>query len=252
MRRLSGLDAQFLYVELPTNHQQGAPAPGGPRELGEVVSEIASWQLDRSRPLWELWMVEGLEGGCVASVAKAHHSLADGVASAGLLDSFYDPHAVAELPEPPPYRPQPIPPQRCWPGGASSISCPCSGAARRTTINDVLAAVAGALRRYLAANKEAVDRPLVASVPMSTRTEAGRYMFADPVAPTRVRSFFSVGPLTEGVGLNVTAWSYVDQLNVCMLGCREAAPDLWDLADLVRDSVEELAKAAVEREGASA
>src|SRR3954463_4780569 len=61
------------------------PAPGGPREFGELISDIASHQLDRRRPLWELWVVEGLEHGHVGVVAKIHHAAADGVAAAALL-----------------------------------------------------------------------------------------------------------------------------------------------------------------------
>ncbi len=60
-------------------------APGGRRELDEAIGEIASTALDRSRPLWEMYLVEGLANGRVAVVGKIHHALADGVASANLL-----------------------------------------------------------------------------------------------------------------------------------------------------------------------
>ena len=60
-------------------------APGGRRELDEAIGEIASTPLDRSRPLWEMYLVEGLAKGRVAVVGKIHHALADGVASANLL-----------------------------------------------------------------------------------------------------------------------------------------------------------------------
>src|SRR5437764_6106509 len=61
------------------------PAPGGPHEFGDLISDIASHQLDRRRPLWELWVVEGLEHGHIGVVAKIHHAAADGVAAAAML-----------------------------------------------------------------------------------------------------------------------------------------------------------------------
>lgn len=60
-------------------------APGGRRELDEAIGEIASTPLDRSRPLWEMYFVEGLANGRIAVVNKIHHALADGIASANLL-----------------------------------------------------------------------------------------------------------------------------------------------------------------------
>lgn len=69
------------------------PAPGGRRELDEAVSQIASSQLDRGRPLWEVYLVQGLADNKVAIVAKVHHALADGIASANLIarGMDYDP-----------------------------------------------------------------------------------------------------------------------------------------------------------------
>ncbi|CAM3413154.1 wax ester/triacylglycerol synthase family O-acyltransferase [Mycobacterium frederiksbergense] len=60
-------------------------APGGRRELDEAIGEIASTPLDRTRPLWEMYFVEGLADDRIAVVGKIHHALADGVASANLL-----------------------------------------------------------------------------------------------------------------------------------------------------------------------
>lgn len=59
--------------------------PGGRRELDDAIGEIAGTPLDRSRPLWEMYFVEGLEGGRIAVVGKIHHALADGVASGHLM-----------------------------------------------------------------------------------------------------------------------------------------------------------------------
>src|SRR6476661_7830044 len=61
------------------------PAPGGRRELDDAIGEIASTPLDRSRPLWEMYFVDGLANGRIAVVNKIHHALADGVAAANLL-----------------------------------------------------------------------------------------------------------------------------------------------------------------------
>lgn len=61
------------------------PAPGGRRELDEAIGEIASTPLDRSRPLWEMYFVEGLANNRIAVVGKVHHALADGIASANLM-----------------------------------------------------------------------------------------------------------------------------------------------------------------------
>ena len=65
------------------------PTPGGPREFSEVISRIASVGLERDRPLWQVWFVEGLADGHIAYVAKVHHSLADGMASERLLAEVF-------------------------------------------------------------------------------------------------------------------------------------------------------------------
>ncbi|MGE2716148.1 WS/DGAT/MGAT family O-acyltransferase [Mycolicibacterium litorale] len=60
-------------------------APGGRRELDEVIGDIAGTALDRGRPLWELYYAEGLADDRIAVIGKVHHALADGVASANLM-----------------------------------------------------------------------------------------------------------------------------------------------------------------------
>ena len=66
------------------------PSPGGPKELAEIVGDIASRPLDRSRPLWEMHVVEGLVDGNVALVAKVHHATVDGVSGSNLLYHLFD------------------------------------------------------------------------------------------------------------------------------------------------------------------
>jgi WS/DGAT/MGAT family acyltransferase len=74
------------------------PAPGGRRELDDVIGEIASTPLDRSRPLWEMYVAEGIAGGRVAVIHKVHHVLADGVASANQMRWAIEP-GPSEFPE---------------------------------------------------------------------------------------------------------------------------------------------------------
>ncbi len=156
MRRLSGLDAIFLYLETPTNHMHvgstvvldpstipggyafekvralvesrlpllppfrrrlvevpfglhhpiwvedpdfdldyhlrraALPPPGGKQELEEFAGAVFGRPLDRSRPLWEMYAVEGLEHGYVALVTKTHHAAIDGVSGAELTANLLD------------------------------------------------------------------------------------------------------------------------------------------------------------------
>lgn len=66
------------------------PAPGGRAELEAFVADVASRPLDRSRPLWEAWVVEGLEHGHFAFIAKLHHALIDGASGVEILATLFD------------------------------------------------------------------------------------------------------------------------------------------------------------------
>ncbi len=70
------------------------PEPGGESELRRLVGRLMSQQLDRSRPLWEMWAVEGLEEGKWAVISKVHHCMVDGVSAADLLTVMLDSEPV--------------------------------------------------------------------------------------------------------------------------------------------------------------
>ena len=78
--------------------QARVPAPGGRRELDQLIGEIASTPLDRSRPLWEMYVAEGLAENRIAIIHKVHHVLADGVASANQMGMALEPHQPAHVP----------------------------------------------------------------------------------------------------------------------------------------------------------
>lgn len=89
------------------------PAPGDQRALCDFMSSVYAYQLDRSRPLWITWVVEGLEGGKVALVTLVHHACFDGAgASNAMLAFFNDTPDEGYDPEPPEWRPGKLP---SWP-----------------------------------------------------------------------------------------------------------------------------------------
>jgi len=70
--------------------ERALPAPGGDRELADLVGRVMAERMDRHQPLWDIVLVDGLEGGRWALVCRVHHALADGVSGTELLRVVYD------------------------------------------------------------------------------------------------------------------------------------------------------------------
>jgi WS/DGAT/MGAT family acyltransferase len=87
------------------------PRPGSEEQLLLLTGRIFSQQLDRSKPLWEIWLVEGLDDGGFALITKTHHALIDGVAGVDLAQVMFDLGPVpADIPHPDePWQPEPEP-----------------------------------------------------------------------------------------------------------------------------------------------
>ena len=84
------------------------PRPGGTKELREVVARLHSRILDRNRPLWEMYIIEGLQRGRVAIYAKTHHAMVDGISAVDVATILLDFDAKGWKPEPAaPFRPPP-------------------------------------------------------------------------------------------------------------------------------------------------
>jgi diacylglycerol O-acyltransferase len=401
------LDLEFHIREI------ALPPPGDDRQLAEQVARLAARPLDRSRPLWEWYVISGLEGGLVGLFMKLHHATIDGASGVELLHVLLDTDPAGRVVEPPtaPWHPEPTPtplellsralwsyarrPQkaveyqlrlmreaakltrnpvlrelsssllpsswRWWPSDQrKDDGARLTGAAPPTpfnraitahrrfafctlrlsdvqavkrahgvTVNDVVMAMcASALRRYLLDRKALPERSLIAMVPVSVRTgdesdtfstrvtgvmcplhthladplerliavhesmaaakELQRAIPADvltdmtqftppalaalaarvgsmtkiadrmrppanliisnvpgPREPLYlsggvVKHYYPVSGVAEGMGLNMTVQSYLDNLDFGLISCRELVPDLWDLCDLLPDALAEL------------
>ena len=384
------------------------PEPGGQSELDAFVASAMSRPLDPDRPLWEMHVVEGLEGDRIALVAKIHHAVLDGVSGASVLAAFLDltPRSrVIALP--PEWNPDPLPsnaqllrhaasslvrqpggtlstlqagveavadlgmhnrellgrgehpppgffgaPHASFNGAVSNrkrfatMSVPLDdvklvGRVFEATVNDVvLAVVSGALRALVKAREEDTSQPLVAMVPVSTRPEgqgenlgnqisgmlvslasdvedpvrrldaisesarvakeqeklhrgrfvgdlaqialpaltsrlarvvAGTRLF-DKVRPpfnvvvssvrgpdfslfcagSRVTDMYPVGPIAEGIGVNVTVLSYLDRVHFGLFACRRLLPEVERVARSMHDALGELVACALDAQGATA
>jgi diacylglycerol O-acyltransferase / wax synthase len=147
------VDDPSFNIEYHVRHT-ALPAPGSWEQLQNLIARIFSQALDRSRPLWEMWLVEGLEDDRFAVITKTHHSLIDGIAGVDLATVLFD---VAPQPPPighsgKPWQPHPEP------SPAELLAAGLRGAVR-TGAELAAGAIAALLRpeRTLAAAREAVE-----------------------------------------------------------------------------------------------
>jgi WS/DGAT/MGAT family acyltransferase len=111
-----GLDLPY-WVEDPDFdidfhvRHHAVPPPGNPQQLADAVARIVARPLDRSRPLWELYVIEGVdEGRTIAQLTKVHHAAVDGAAGAMMLAAMLDLDPTARpTGEPAPWQPEAIP-----------------------------------------------------------------------------------------------------------------------------------------------
>jgi WS/DGAT/MGAT family acyltransferase len=85
------------------------PRPGSDAQLKSLCARILERPLDRNRPLWEIWFIEGLSGGRFAMLSKVHHCMVDGIAGMELLAALLAPEATTEIEAPRPWMPLPPP-----------------------------------------------------------------------------------------------------------------------------------------------
>src|SRR5262249_33073943 len=85
------------------------PRPGTRAQLLTLFERVQTQVLDRARPLWELWFVEGLEGGNVAVIQKTHHALVDGISGVDVATVLFDFTPEPTIPDAPAWQPEPAP-----------------------------------------------------------------------------------------------------------------------------------------------
>jgi len=98
------VDDPHFNIEYHVRHT-ALPPPGGEPELRKLVGRVMSQQLDRARPLWEIWVVDGLEDGHWAMLSKVHHAMVDGVAGTDLLALIMDVSPEPRTPTVEPWEP---------------------------------------------------------------------------------------------------------------------------------------------------
>ncbi len=99
------VDDEHFQILYHVRHT-AVPRPGGPEQLRNLAGRVLGQRLDMSKPLWEAWLVEGLEDGRWAFISKVHHCMVDGIAGTDLMQLIFDTDPDAEHEAPQPWTPQ--------------------------------------------------------------------------------------------------------------------------------------------------
>lgn len=169
-----------IWVDDPTFdvrhhvHRVAVPSPGDERALGALVGRLMSFKIDRTRPLWEIWLIEGLAGGRVGLLMKIHHAIIDGQSGAELATLLYDlePDPPAR-PDPPAWEPEPMP----------SIT---ERLARSATNNALTPWRLGKLTRQMAGQAVVTARHALGAAPPAQPLQAPRTPFNGKLTPDRL------------------------------------------------------------------
>ena len=109
-----------------TSAGSAVPSPGTQQQLEELIARLQERQLDRHKPLWEIIVIDGLEGGRIAVVTKVHQALVDGVQGLDLGQVVLDDSPTVHDPPPDSWRPAPEP--TAWPSWSRTRCWTRSGA----------------------------------------------------------------------------------------------------------------------------
>ncbi len=102
------VDDDRFNLEYHVRHT-ALPRPGGDEQLKRLTGRIVSQQLDRGKPLWELWIVEGLDNDRFAMISKTHHCMIDGISAVDLASVLLSPSPDGAIPEAQPWQPEAVP-----------------------------------------------------------------------------------------------------------------------------------------------
>jgi diacylglycerol O-acyltransferase / wax synthase len=168
------VDDPYFDIGYHLRHS-AVPAPGSETQLRVMAARVFSQHLDRARPLWEIWMVEGLEDGRWALLSKVHHCMVDGVAATDLMSVMFDDSGEPSAPDA--WKPEPEP---------SSLELVARSATRR--VLDPAAQLRAALRARseLLRGAAGTARALAAAVPALRPATSS---LTGPIGPHRVWSW---------------------------------------------------------------